>query len=64
MYSFLAKVSGIILKIKNKVTCIKKVAFLGVHSLQEWPLNSSIHRHREKKGIRCSLCYTIDMFLN
>lgn len=34
MYSFLAKMSGIILKIKNKVTCIKRVAFLEAYLLQ------------------------------
>ena len=34
MYSFGAKMSRIILKIKNKVTCIKRVAFLEVHLLQ------------------------------
>lgn len=34
MYSFLAKMSRIVLKIKNKVTCIERVAFLGVHSPQ------------------------------
>ena len=34
MYSFWAKMSGIILKIKNKATCIKRVAFQEVHLLQ------------------------------
>lgn len=33
MYRFWAKMPGIILKMKNKATCIKKVAFLKVHLL-------------------------------